>query len=102
MTCNGIAGDSQSAAGLFKLLGDETRVDIVLERYRHWQRAPDDPYLSFSRLFEAVGGNDSGQFNYHLKRLQTALVVHHENGYMLAPRGIYLAQLVADEELAIM
>lgn len=101
MTRSAVRPPTDDAAGLFKLLGDETRITILRELYRHWRRSPEEPCLPFSTLYERVGGGDSGQFNYHLKRLEDRLVERRTAGYTLTPRGIYLAQLIADDDLSI-
>ena len=92
-----LGGDPHTAAGLFELLSDETRVRIVRELYHHWQRAPDDPCLPFSTLCARVEGDDSGRFNYHLNRLCGTLVDKREHGYALSPLGICLGQFVSED-----
>lgn len=93
--------ESTEAASVFGLLSDETRIRIVAALYHEWHRSPDDPCLTFSSLYDRVGGDDSGQFNYHLRRLRDGLVDQREDGYTLTPLGVCLAQLVADENVAI-
>lgn len=52
----------------FALVGNETRLRILLELWRAQQP------LGFSELRERVGMSDSGQFNYHLDKLVGRLV----------------------------
>lgn len=89
-----VGGDARSAAGLFDQLSDATRIGIVTALFRQWERCPEDPCLTFSQLYERVDIDDSGRFNYHLKRLRDELVERREDGYTLTPLGIYLAPLV--------
>lgn len=93
--------DTSAAADLFALLGNETRVRIVAVLYDHWYHSPETPCLPFSALYARVDGEDSGQFNYHLRRLREGLVERRADGYALTPLGICLAQLIADEKVAI-
>lgn len=96
MTGSRSGSDPAEAAGLFELLSDETRVRIIGELYEQCQRTPDAPCLPFSALYDRVGGDDSGRFNYHLKRLREGLVEKRGDGYALTPLGVRLASLVAD------
>lgn len=93
--------DPRETAGLFELLSDETRIRIITELYRQWQRTPDTPCLSFSALHDRVGGDDSGRFNYHLRRLRNGLVEKRDGGYALTALGIRLAPLAADGAIPI-
>jgi hypothetical protein len=50
--------------------------------------------LSYSKLFEAAGTDDSGNFNYHLRQLDGVLVESREDGYVLTPLGYNLMQSI--------
>ncbi|QRV14078.1 helix-turn-helix transcriptional regulator [Haloterrigena salifodinae] len=49
----------------FRLLGHEIRVQILLALWR-----ASDHALGFSELYDAVDVDDSGQFTYHLSKLE--------------------------------
>ena len=66
---------------VFKALGDEIRVDILLAL---WDA---DGPATFSTLRAAVGVADSGQFNYHLDKLTDRFVRKTEDGYELTLAG---------------
>ncbi|NHN40660.1 helix-turn-helix transcriptional regulator [Halorubellus sp. JP-L1] len=66
----------------FALLGDDTRIAIL----RAMGEAPEDA-LSFSALRERVGTEDSGQFNYHLRKLVGSFVRKAADGYELTYAG---------------
>jgi DNA-binding transcriptional ArsR family regulator len=96
--------DRPDPAELFSVVGNETRVDVLrafVERRReNCERAMagevDDveaweATLSFSELQEAVGVEDSGQFNYHLQQLLGQYVAEHEEGYRLTMNGTTVA-----------
>jgi DNA-binding transcriptional ArsR family regulator len=72
----------------FEVLGNETRVAIL----RSLGEA-DEP-LSFSALREAVGVEDSGQFNYHLDRLVGHFVRRTDDGYDLRGAGARVVEAV--------
>ncbi len=65
----------------FALLGDDTRVAILLAL------ADDDGPVAFSDLRDRVGVRDSGQFNYHLRKLADHFVRKTESGYELTLAG---------------
>lgn len=67
---------------VFALLGDETRVRIL----QVLGEGPNEP-RSFSTLHEAVGVEDSGQFNYHLRKMTDHFVRKVEGGYELTLAG---------------
>lgn len=65
----------------FALLSNDLRVDIV----RTLGEA-EEP-MSFSAIRGAVGAEDSGKFNYHLRKLVDHFVTHGEDGYALSMAG---------------
>lgn len=73
--------ERQSPEEVFALLGNETRVAIV-----RTLSGFDDP-VAFSELREAVGTQDSGQFNYHLGKLVGSFVRRTDAGYTLTLAG---------------
>ncbi|MFB6153798.1 MAG: winged helix-turn-helix domain-containing protein [Halodesulfurarchaeum sp.] len=71
-----------SAEDVFAILGDSNRI-AILEALVEF----DDTPVSFSVLRERVGMRDSGQFNYHLKKLSDHFIRHTEEGYELTLAG---------------
>lgn len=67
----------------FGALSDEMRIDILRAL---WD--VDDHVLTFSKLREAVGIRDSGQFNYHLDKLRGRFITKGDDGYRLRLAGI--------------
>lgn len=90
--------DRVSVATAFELLGEETRLGIIDALYAA-NPADDDEAIRFSRLREAVGVQDTGQFNYHLNRLLGTFVVRTEDGYVLSSAGEAVGRLLADHSV---
>jgi DNA-binding transcriptional ArsR family regulator len=70
-----------------KLLGDETRLAILLALWEAYDPQRGVGSLAFSDLREAVGAPDSGNFAYHLDKLAGRFVDEHEAGYALSNAG---------------
>lgn len=94
-----IAGARATEA--FSLLGNETRLAILLalwEAFDPFAEGTWDPTegntVTFSDLRERVGLRDSGQFNYHLGKLEGQFVEQTPNGYRLLPAGTKIVQAV--------
>jgi len=77
----------------FELLAEERRADVLRALAAHQRDHPRDPALSFSELRERAGVADSGNFNYHLGKLDGRFVQKTGEGYALTPRGLRLAAL---------
>ena len=75
----------------FSLLGDGTRLRIIEELGRA-TTSPETgiPRLPYADLKSRVGLRDSGQFNYHLKKLVGNYVAKEDEGYHLRWPGIVL------------
>lgn len=75
----------------FSLLGDETRLEIV-EALGDATATPETgiPRLDYVELQSRVGLRDSGQFNYHLKKLLGTYVAKEQGGYRLRWPGMVL------------
>lgn len=88
---SGSGSDDPEQAALFDVLGDETRVAIVRAladvRRDGWQWAG----LTFAELRRAVGMEDTGNFSYHLEKVQGSLVVKDGDEYKLLNQGLRLA-----------
>lgn len=70
---------------VFAVLAEEIRIAILRALW-----AADDHEATFSELREAVGGPDSGRFNYHLDRLVGRFVERTEDGYELTQAGMQI------------
>lgn len=82
MTSNSNAGDTTLAPDdAFAVLGNETRMKILRTLGDATQS------LSFSELREQVGIGDSGQFNYHLDKLEGHFVSKSDGEYALRQAG---------------
>jgi len=77
-----------SADAAFGLLGNETRLAILRALSESDEPQP------FSTLFDAVGTRDSGQFNYHLDKLQGTFVRKTDDGYALTAAGRHVVGAV--------
>lgn len=82
------------ATRAFELLGSEKRLAILLAMWEAYDPHAVDNTVPFSQLREAVGMRDSGQFNYHLTKLQGVFVEKTPDGYKLRPVGLKLVQTV--------
>jgi len=79
---------------LFALLGNETRMALLRAL---WNRLDFVRYVtenrsgtSYSDLLAAVPTDDSGNVNYHLRKLDGVLVDRRDEGYVLTPLGYNL------------
>ncbi|MEF8806906.1 winged helix-turn-helix domain-containing protein [Natronomonas sp.] len=76
-----VAVEYQPPGEAFGLLSNDLRVEIV----RTLGEAGEP--MSFSAIRGAVGAEDSGQFNYHLRKLVDHFVTHGDEGYTLSMAG---------------
>ena len=81
---------SGSMEEVFSVLGDETRVEILLELVAVAREEQVGSGLSFSALRDRVGVADSGRFNYHLDRLTGQFVTKHNGEYVARWPGLVL------------
>ncbi len=88
----GAAGERATEA--FSVLGNETRLSILLALWEAYEPFVEDNAVPFSELRERVGMRDSGQFNYHLDRLAGHFVRKTEDGYELRHAGHQLVRTV--------
>lgn len=91
----------EHASESFKLLGNQTRMAILLalweaeEPYSHGTWDPTEGNtVSFAELRKRVGMRDSGQFNYHLGKLEGHFVEDGPDGYQLRPAGKKIVRAV--------
>lgn len=84
----------------FAILGDETRIEIVLTLWRAWaMREYDDvdeteTAIRYTELIDLVGVEDNGRFNYHLSKLQPQFVTKTDDGYRLSGAGKAVARAI--------
>lgn len=81
-------------ADAFELLANETRLAILLALWDAYETFSGDGLLKFSELRERVGMPDSGQFNYHLEKLEGQFVSGTKEGYRLHPVGRKITRAV--------
>lgn len=73
----------------FSLLGEPTRLAIL----RAIWESPDE-VVTFSEIRDWVGTEDTGRFNYHLKKLRGHFVEKREGGYTLQQAGTEVVRAV--------
>lgn len=86
------AGEHASEA--FKLLGNETRLAILVTLWERYRPFNEGTPVRFSELRERVGTIDSGQFNYHLDQLTGHFVDSSGDGYELSDAGLKFVRSV--------
>ncbi|MEF8791004.1 MAG: ArsR family transcriptional regulator, partial [Haloarculaceae archaeon] len=69
------------ATEAFELLGNETRLAILVALWEQYEPFGRDGAVRFSELRARVGTADSGRFNYHLDRLDDHFVESTDDGY---------------------
>lgn len=74
----------------FELVTEEARASILGTLARQQAEHPHDPAMTFADLREAAGIRDSGNFNYHLDKLQPGYVGQTDEGYALTYAGLSL------------
>jgi len=78
----------------FKRVGDETRLAILLALWEAYEPFADDNALSFSELLEQVDYDTSGNFSYHLQKLEGHFVESTAGGYRLKQAGHKLIRVI--------
>ena len=91
-TAAGAAGPQATEA--FSLLGNETRLAILLALWESYDPSTENDAVSFSELRERVDVRDSGQFNYHLSKLEDQFLRKTDEGYELRRSGLLLVQSI--------
>lgn len=82
------------ATEAFELLGNETRLAILVALWERYEPFEEGGTARFSELRDRVGTTDSGRFNYHLDRLDGHFVESVEDGYRLAEAGLEFVRSV--------
>lgn len=90
----GAAG--QHATDAFALLGNETRLAVLLALWEEYQPDENDNALPFSALHEHVGYDNPGNFSYHLEKLKGQFIQQSKagDGYELRTAGLKVVQSV--------
>lgn len=88
------AGAGVDATESFQLLNNDTRLATLLALWEAYDPHAATNAVPFSELRERVGVADSGQFNYHLGKLEGPYVRKTESGYALTPMGLKLVGTV--------
>ena len=70
--------DSLSPGETFRILGNETRFDILCVLSEALQQDP--PALSFTELRQQVGVSKGGNFDYHLDQLRGTFIQQTQAG----------------------
>lgn len=80
----------------FELLGDETRLAVLLTLWDQHEPDADADAVSFSELHDRVGYDDPGNFGYHLKRLAGQFIRKRPEGtgYELTNAGLKIVRSV--------
>jgi hypothetical protein len=74
----------------FVIVTEEARASILGALAKQHAEHPHDPAMTFADLREAAGIGDSGNFNYHLDKLQPEYVRQTAEGYTLTYAGLSL------------
>jgi hypothetical protein len=84
------------ATEAFALLGNETRLAILLALWEAYDPHAEDNTVPFSRLFERVDYDDPGSFRYHLRQLKGHFIRQRAEGegYELRTAGLKFVQVV--------
>lgn len=88
----GVAGPHATDA--FALLGDETRLAILLALWDAYEPHAEHNAVSFSELRDRVGLRQGTQFNYHLDKLVGRFVRKTDDGYELRRPARMLVQSI--------
>ena len=90
----GTAGPYATEA--FALLGDETRMAILLALWEEYDPHADDNTVTFSRILDRLKYDDPGNLRYHLEKLRGQFVQQQAEGegYELRETGMKLVRTV--------
>lgn len=93
-----MAGD-RTAAEAFRLLSDETRLDVLrtIAVAQHERLRAGVVALSFSEIYERVDVSDTSKLSYHLGELTGTFLRKHDGGYAFTHAGEQLVRFVLAE-----
>ncbi|WP_276273488.1 ArsR/SmtB family transcription factor [Haloarcula litorea] len=89
----------QEADDVFRLLADETRLDVLrtVARQQRDRRQTGVAGLSFSELYDRVDVDDTSKLSYHLGELTGTFLRKREDGYVFTHAGERLVRFVLAE-----
>lgn len=84
------------ATEAFALLGNETRLAVLMALWEEYDPHADENAVPFSRIFERVDYDDPGNLSYHLGKLEGQFVRQRaeRGGYELRETGLKLVRAV--------
>jgi len=84
------------ASEAFDLLGNETRLSILLAIWEEQIPLPDGNPVPFSRIFDRVDLDDRGNVSYHLEQLEEQFITQRteRGGYELLIPGLKLVRTI--------
>lgn len=90
------AANDEHLSEVFTLLGNETRLNILLAIWEKQVPLAEDNTVPFSRLFERVDCEDRGTFSYHLEQLEGQFITQYtkRGGYELTIPGLKLVRTI--------
>ena len=84
----------------FDVLGNRTRIEILLALWAAHEPPAAREGISFSQLYDNVDLDDTGNFSYHLEKLQGDFIEESGDGYVLTINGLRLVRAFITGELA--
>lgn len=84
------------AVEAFALLGNETRLAVLLALWAEYDPQAEDNAVPFSRILDRVALDDPGNLSYHIEKLKGQFVRQHaeRGGYELRETGLTLVRAV--------
>ena len=84
------------AVEAFALLGNETRVAILMALWEEYDPHANENAVPFSRIFDRVDHDDRGNVNYHLTKLKGQFIQQRteRGGYELREQGLKLVRAI--------
>jgi len=91
--------DERTAAEVFGLLSDETRVDILrtVARAQQERRESGVTELSFSDIYDRVDVDGTSKLSYHLGELTGTFLRKHGDGYAFTHAGEQMVRFILAE-----
>jgi hypothetical protein len=78
----------------FTLIGDKTRISILQALWDVYDPYAADNAITFAELFDRVGTEDTGNFNYHLGKLKGHFIRRTDAGYELTAPGFKIVRAI--------
>lgn len=89
-----VTGYPGSPEAAFSVVGNETRLAVLLELATVTNERGPGAGLPFSELRRRVGVEDSGRFNYHLEKLQEGFIENEDGEYVARYPGLAVVSAV--------